>query len=64
MATRGRNDVDAVMGHFAEDLALYAGPYAPVAGRDAIRKTMEAYFKSRKMCRPRNLSRSGICQGN
>jgi limonene-1,2-epoxide hydrolase len=49
MAAWGRNDVDEVMSHFAEGLTLYVGPYAPVSGRDAIRKTIEAYF-SRGKC--------------
>jgi limonene-1,2-epoxide hydrolase len=44
MAAWGRNDVDEVMSHFAEDLTLYVGPYPPISGRDAIRKTMDAYF--------------------
>jgi limonene-1,2-epoxide hydrolase len=44
MAAWGRNDIDEVMSHFADDLTLYVGPYPPVSGRDAIRKTMEAYF--------------------
>jgi len=49
MAAWGRNDVDEVMRHFAENLVLYVGPYPPVSGRDAIRKTMDAYF-SRGTC--------------
>jgi limonene-1,2-epoxide hydrolase len=44
MAAWGRNDVDEVMSYFAENLTLHIGPYAPVSGHDAIRKTMEGYF--------------------
>jgi limonene-1,2-epoxide hydrolase len=44
MAAWGRNDIDEVMSHFADDLVLYVGPHPPIAGHDAIRKTMEAYF--------------------
>jgi limonene-1,2-epoxide hydrolase len=36
------------MSHFADDLTLYVGPYPSVSGRDAIRKTMEAYFNRGK----------------
>jgi limonene-1,2-epoxide hydrolase len=49
MAAWSRNDVDEVMSHFSDDLTLYVGPYPPISGRDAIRKTMEAYF-SRGTC--------------
>ena len=49
MAAWGRNDVDAVMCHFAENATLHAGPYAPVLGHDAIRKTVNGYF-SRGTC--------------
>ncbi|HME74262.1 MAG TPA: nuclear transport factor 2 family protein [Mycobacterium sp.] len=44
MAAWGRNDVDEVMSYIAENLTLHVGPYAPVSGHDAIRKTMEGYF--------------------
>ena len=44
MAAWGHNDVDEVMSYFAEDLTLHAGPYPPVSGPDAIRKTVEGYF--------------------
>ena len=40
----GRNDVDEVMSYFAENLTLHVGPYAPVSGHEAIRKTVEGYF--------------------
>lgn len=49
LAAWARNDVDEMMSHFADDLILYIGPYPPVAGRNAIRKTMNAYF-SRGTC--------------
>jgi limonene-1,2-epoxide hydrolase len=50
MAAWGRNDVDDVMSHFAEDAVFDTGPSYPVlAGRDTIRKTIEAYF-SRGTC--------------
>jgi limonene-1,2-epoxide hydrolase len=49
MVAWGRNDVDEVMSHFAEDATLHAGPYAPVLGHNAIRKTVEGYF-SRGTC--------------
>ncbi len=44
MAAWGRNDVDEVMSYFAENLTLHSGPYPPVSGHDAIRKTVEGYF--------------------
>ena len=50
MAAWGRNDVDEVMSHFAEDAVWDIGPsYPRLSGSDAIRKTMEAYF-SRGTC--------------
>jgi limonene-1,2-epoxide hydrolase len=45
MAAWGRLDVDEVMSHFAEDAVWDIGPsYPPLSGRDAIRKTIDAYF--------------------
>jgi limonene-1,2-epoxide hydrolase len=44
MAAWGCNDIDEVMSYFAENLTVPIGPYAPVSGHDAIRKTMEGYF--------------------
>lgn len=42
----GRNDVDEVMSHFAEDATFDIGPtYPRVAGRDAIREVMTAFFQ-------------------
>jgi len=49
MAAWGRNDVDAVVCHFAENANLHAGPYAPVLGHDAIRKSVDGYL-SRGTC--------------
>ena len=44
MAAWGRNDVDEVMSYLAENLTLHSGPYTPISGHDAIRKTVEGYF--------------------
>ncbi len=50
MAAWGRNDVDEVMSHFAEDAVFDTGPSYPVlSGRDAIHKAIETYF-SRGTC--------------
>ena len=43
MAAWGRNDVDEVMSYFSENVTLHAGPYAPVSGHEAMRKTVEGY---------------------
>ena len=45
MAAWGHNDVDEVMTYLAENLTLHSCPYPPVSGRDAIRKTVEGYFR-------------------
>jgi limonene-1,2-epoxide hydrolase len=45
IAAWGRNDVDEIMSHFAEDAAFDIGPsYPRLAGRDAIHKMMKAFF--------------------
>jgi limonene-1,2-epoxide hydrolase len=45
LAAWGRNDVDEVMSHFADDADFYIGPdYPRLSGRDAIRKLMTAFF--------------------
>jgi limonene-1,2-epoxide hydrolase len=45
MAAWGRNDVDEVMSHFAEDARFDIGPsYPKLWGRDAIGKIMKEFF--------------------
>lgn len=44
MAAWGRNDIDEVMRYFVDNPTLHAGPFPPVCGYDAIRKTVEGYF--------------------
>lgn len=45
IAAWGRNDVDEVMSHFAQDAAFDIGPsYPRLKGRDAIHKMMKAFF--------------------
>lgn len=45
IAAWGRNDVDEVMSHFAEDAEFDIGPsYPRLQGRDAIHKMMKAFF--------------------
>jgi limonene-1,2-epoxide hydrolase len=45
MAAWEHRDVDEVMSYFAEDATYDIGPsYPTLSGRDAIRKTIEAYF--------------------
>lgn len=45
IAAWGRNDVDEVMSHFADDATFDIGPsYPQLAGRDAIQKIMKAFF--------------------
>ncbi|MEZ0339319.1 limonene-1,2-epoxide hydrolase family protein [Mycobacterium sp. pV006] len=42
----GRNDVDEVMSHFADDATFYIGPdYPQLQGRDAIHALMKAFFR-------------------
>jgi limonene-1,2-epoxide hydrolase len=51
MAAWGHLDVDEVMSYFALDAAYDLGPsYPTLSGHDAIRKTIEAYFRSGKCC--------------
>lgn len=45
IAAWGRNDVDEVMSHFAEDATFDIGPsYPTLAGHQAIREMMTAFF--------------------
>ena len=45
MAAWGRNDVDEVMSHFAEDAQFDIGPsYPRLSGRDAIHKLVREFF--------------------
>ena len=45
IAAWGRNDVDGVMSHFADDATFFIGPrYPQLSGRDAIEKMMKAFF--------------------
>lgn len=45
IAAWGRNDVDEVMGHFADDATFDIGPSWPrLSGRDAIHQMMTAFF--------------------
>ncbi len=48
MAAWERRDVDEVMSYFANDATYDIGPtYPTLSGRDAIRGTIEAYFRRR-----------------
>jgi limonene-1,2-epoxide hydrolase len=45
MAAWDHLDVEEAMSYFAQDAVWDIGPsYPPLSGRDAIRKTVEAYF--------------------
>lgn len=45
LAAWGRNDVDEVMSHFADDAEFDIGPsYPRLTGRNAIGKLMSAFF--------------------
>jgi limonene-1,2-epoxide hydrolase len=45
MATWGRNDVDEVISHFADDATFDIGPAFPtVSGRDAIYELLKHFF--------------------
>ena len=45
IAAWGRNDIDEIMSHFADDATFDIGPSFPqLSGRDAIHKIMKAFF--------------------
>ena len=45
IAAWGRNDVDEVMSHFANNATFFIGPeYPELAGREAIQQIMKAFF--------------------
>ncbi len=64
IAAFGKLDLEALMGFFTEDAVYHNIPWPPAAGRGAIRKVLEGFFKDMNMTSAKFEVRYQLAAGN